>query len=83
MALPDHGPDDHEWFAFFRQQEPPCTVADCACGARAKIYPSVFGMPEIRIEAPSSAGPENAIIKDGANALGDPQAARLAMLMRG
>ena len=80
--LPVHGPDDHQWVQAYRQAEPPVQVVDCACGARARIYTSAAGVPEIRIDAsPTGASPQNALIIDGNSALGDPQGDRMRALI--
>ena len=81
-ALPRHGPDDHQWIQAYRQSDPPVQVVDCACGARARIYASRTGAPEIKIEdAPAIHSPGNALIIDGSTALGDPQGDRIRALI--
>lgn len=72
----------HDWFIGFRQEDPPVEVADCACGARARVYRSRHGLPEIRIEEPKPGGSvENCLIKDHESQLGDPQAESLLLLI--
>lgn len=76
---------EHTWFACFAQEgdgfNPPASVADCNCGARALIFPGPGGLPEIRIEAPNPGGSiANCLVVNNESALGDPQGQRLALL---
>lgn len=45
---------EHTWFICYKQAEsleaPAAYVVDCPCGARAKVFSSNTGLPEVRLE---------------------------------